>query len=99
MHGKERTVLIINLGAYKERTGGSECHNSYSRWEVGDGDMAGNLVLGVQGEQTSAQSCSYDSGGENFIARSRVVGYICLLKMIESYPIVYLRNALLCSRN
>jgi hypothetical protein len=40
----------VVAGAYQECVDRSECDDSDPGWEVGDGDVAGDLVFGVSDE-------------------------------------------------
>ena len=52
------------LGTHQICIGRSECYNPHFEWEIGNGNIAGNLVLGVSQESAYEESCCYDSGRE-----------------------------------
>lgn len=53
------------IGTYKIVPHRSERQHSDIERAVGDGDMAGNMVLGVSEWEAEAEGVSYDSGGED----------------------------------
>ena len=52
-------------GTYQIITDRGERQYSDFEWEVGDGDVAGDMVFGVSEWETEAEGAGYDSGGED----------------------------------
>jgi hypothetical protein len=55
----------IKTGTCQERSSWREYHGSDYEWEVGDGDVAGDLVSGVSGGQAYEEGGCDDSGRED----------------------------------
>lgn len=50
-------------GTYQERVDRRKRHDTDQQWEAGDGDVAGDLVFGVQvGEALAEGRCDYPRG-------------------------------------
>jgi hypothetical protein len=62
-------VFGVVIGTYQVRADRVECDDSDKQWEIGDGDVAGNLVFGVSGGEASEEGCCYDTGGESLRGR------------------------------
>lgn len=53
------------IGTYQIRFDRLKCHDSHIRWQVGDGYMAGNLVLGISSAEAYKKSYCYGSRRED----------------------------------
>ena len=53
------------IGTYQVITHWRERQYSDIEWEVGDGDVAGDMVFGVSEWETEKEGAGYDSGGED----------------------------------